>query len=53
MHPRVLKILTDEVPKLLSMIFEKLWQSVDVPGNWKKGNIPVFKKGRKNNPGNC
>jgi len=35
------------------MIFERSWQSGKVPGDWKKGNIvPVFEKGRKEDPGN-
>ncbi|KAK4824902.1 hypothetical protein QYF61_021417 [Mycteria americana] len=50
---KVYRELADVVHKPFSMIFGRSWQSGEVPGDWKKGNIaPTFKKGRKDDPGN-
>ncbi|KFU95462.1 hypothetical protein M959_08723, partial [Chaetura pelagica] len=52
-HPRVLKELVEVVAKPLSTIFEMSWQSGEVPGDWKRRHfMPIFKKGRKEDPGN-
>jgi len=53
MHPRVLRELADVIAEPLSIIFERSWKTVEVPKDWRKANVtPVFKKGKKKDPGN-
>ncbi|GAB0185746.1 mitochondrial enolase superfamily member 1 [Grus japonensis] len=48
MHPCDLRALADEVVEPLFIIFEKSWQSGEVPTDWKRGNrTPIFKNGKK------
>ncbi|KFP86938.1 hypothetical protein N311_00812, partial [Apaloderma vittatum] len=52
-HPQVLKEPAAEVARPLAIVFERFWQSAEVPTDWKRGNItPIFKKGAKDNLGN-
>ena len=53
-HPRALKELAGMAAELLCITFEKSWLLGEVSGNWKKGNVtPIYKSGRKEDPGNC
>ncbi|CAM5100171.1 unnamed protein product [Natator depressus] len=53
LHPRVLKELANVIAEPLAIIFENSWQSGEVPDDWKKANVvPIFKKGKKEDPGN-
>lgn len=48
MHPWDLRELVDEVAQPLCVMLEKLWQSGEVPSDWKRGNTtPILKKGNK------
>ncbi|KAJ7409504.1 RNA-directed DNA polymerase from mobile element jockey-like protein [Willisornis vidua] len=52
-HPRILKEIADVITKPVSVIFEWSWDSGEDPADWKVANIvPVFKKGKKVDPGN-
>ena len=42
MHPRVLRELADVPTELLPVIFEKTWQSGEIPGDWKKATSHPF-----------
>ncbi|CAM2095472.1 unnamed protein product [Caretta caretta] len=53
LHPRVLKELVAVIAEPLAIIFENSWRTGEVPDDWKKANVvPIFKKGKKEDPGN-
>ncbi|KAK4824398.1 hypothetical protein QYF61_014058 [Mycteria americana] len=52
-HPRVLRELAEGLTKLLSIIYQQSWLTGEVPDDWKLANVtPIYKKGRKEDPGN-
>ncbi|KAK4820048.1 hypothetical protein QYF61_017894 [Mycteria americana] len=52
-HPRVLKELAEVLTKPLSIIYQQSWLTGEVPVDWRLANVtPIFKKGRKEDPGN-
>ena len=49
----MLKELAEVVAEPLSIIFEKLWLSGEVPDDWRKGQVtPIYKKGSREDAGN-
>jgi len=49
----VLRELADVIAKPLSLFFERSWRTGEVPKDWRKDSVtPVFKKGKKEDPGN-
>ncbi|XP_064923730.1 SH2 domain-containing protein 4B isoform X1 [Columba livia] len=53
MHLQVLRELAEVIAGLLSIIFAKSWVTGEVPEDWGKANVtPVFKNGKKEDPGN-
>ncbi|GAB0184036.1 mitochondrial enolase superfamily member 1 [Grus japonensis] len=51
-RPRLLKELAYVISGPLSIVFQCLWESGEVPVNWKLANVPIFKKSKKEDPGN-
>ncbi|KAK4821568.1 hypothetical protein QYF61_023475 [Mycteria americana] len=52
-HPRVLEELAEVLTKPLSMIYQQSWLTGEVRADWRLANVtPIFKKGRKEDPGN-
>ncbi|CAM4662359.1 unnamed protein product [Lepidochelys kempii] len=48
-----LKELAAVIAEPLAIIFENSWRTGEVPDDWKKANVvPIFKKGKKEDPGN-
>jgi len=53
MHPQVLRQLADVIADPLSIIFERSLRTGEMPEDWRKANVtPIFKKGKKEDPGN-
>ncbi|GAB0199656.1 mitochondrial enolase superfamily member 1 [Grus japonensis] len=53
MHPQALRKLADVIAKPFSTIFERSWRTGEVPEDRRKASVtPVFKKGKKEDPGN-
>ena len=52
-HPQLLTDLAAIIAEPLSIIFGRSWRTGEVPEDWRKANVtPVFKKGKKEDPGN-
>uniref|UniRef100_A0A8C3F2F9 Reverse transcriptase domain-containing protein n=1 Tax=Chrysemys picta bellii TaxID=8478 RepID=A0A8C3F2F9_CHRPI len=53
LHPRILKELAREIAGPLAIIFNESLNSGVVPLDWRIANVvPIFKKGKKSDPGN-
>ncbi|KFW97390.1 hypothetical protein N336_03727, partial [Phalacrocorax carbo] len=52
-HTRVLRELVEELTKPLSIIYQQSWLTGEMPDDWRLTNVtPIYKKGRKEDPGN-
>ena len=46
--PQVMKELSEPIASILTIIFKKLYESGEIPDDWKCANItPIYKKGSK------
>jgi len=51
-HPRVLRELTEELVKPLSITYQQSWLTGEVPDDWRIASVtPIYKKGCKEDPG--
>ncbi|KAF4801364.1 hypothetical protein TURU_035746 [Turdus rufiventris] len=51
-HPRVMRKLSDELAKPLSIIYQQSWLTGEVPDDWKLASVtPIHKKGGKEDSG--
>jgi len=52
-HPRVLKELSEELAKPLSIIYQQSWLIGEIPDDCRIAIVtPIYKKGWKEHPGN-
>ncbi|CAJ0966367.1 unnamed protein product [Ranitomeya imitator] len=52
LNPNGLKKLAGEIEEPLARIFEKSWRTGDVPEDWTRADVSIFKKGKKMEEGN-
>ena len=53
LHPHLLKACADNLAKPIAMIFQKSFDTAELPVDWKLANVcPIFKKGSRNDAGN-
>ena len=53
LHPYLLKECAMNLARPLSMIFQRSFDTGDVPSDWKHADVsPIFKKGSRTDPGN-
>jgi len=46
--------LADVTAKTFLILFDQSWQQREAPVDWRKANVTlIFKKGKKEDPGNC